>query len=105
MGFITTLVIIFVVTILVWMVIFANASPEQREQMLYGPLNPHMVCPHCNVSGRVRTKSVTQKKGVSGGKATAAVLTGGISMLATGLSRKQNNTQAHCGNCQNKWFF
>lgn len=83
----------------------ANKSPEKRAEGLYGPINPHMVCPHCNATGSIRTKKTTQKKGVSGGKATAALLTGGVSLLATGLSRKENNTQAHCTKCQNTWFF
>lgn len=64
-----------------------------------------MVCPHCQTRGTVRTKPVTQKKGVSGGKATAAVLTGGVSLLATGLSRKEQNTEAHCSRCGAKWYF
>jgi hypothetical protein len=38
-------------------------------------------------------------------QATAAVLTGGVSMLATGLSRKEKLTQARCDNCHNQWDF
>lgn len=64
-----------------------------------------MVCPHCQAKGTVATKHVKQKKGVSGGKATAAVLTGGFSMLATGLSRKEKVTEAHCSNCGSTWYF
>ena len=90
--------------------------PEQRAQRRkeqkqaaasfeYGPLQREIVCPHCQTKGNVHTKSVKQKKGVSGGKATAAPLTGGISMLATGLSRKKANTQAHCSNCNITWYF
>jgi hypothetical protein len=105
MGFITFVIIMVVVVFVGTIIVFANASPEQREEMLHGPINPHMACPHCNSTGLVRTKSVTQKKGISGGKATAAVLTGGLSMLATGLSRKENNTQAYCGKCHNTWLF
>jgi hypothetical protein len=83
----------------------ASASPKQRATSQYGPLNEQMVCPHCTMQGKVRTKKVTQKKGVSGGKATAAVLTGGISLLATGLSRMETGTEAHCDNCRNTWQF
>lgn len=72
---------------------------------LYGRVNTMMVCPHCQSKGSVRTKTVKQKKGVSGGKATAAVLTGGVSLLATGLSRKENLTEARCGNCHSVWHF
>jgi hypothetical protein len=78
---------------------------EQLASMTYGAINPVMVCPHCQAVGRIRTKDVKQKKGVSGGKATAAVLTAGVSLLAVGLSRKETATQAHCDNCQNTWFF
>jgi hypothetical protein len=46
---------------------------------------------------------VKQKKGISGGKATAAVLTAGISILGTGLSRKEKVSEAHCNNCNVTW--
>lgn len=102
----------------------SSMTPEKREEYLknqketnrmvlenatsnaaYGTTNTAMMCPHCNAVGKIRTKNVKQKKGVSGGKATAAVLTGGLSLLAVGLSRKEGATQAHCDNCQNTWFF
>ena len=51
----------------------AGWNLQQRE---YGGINTAMVCPHCQSIGKTRTKEVKQKKGVSGGKATAAVLTG-----------------------------
>ena len=63
-----------------------------------------MVCPHCQVRGHVQTKQVTVKQGISGGKATAAVLTGGYSLVATGLSRKGAATQATCSNCRVTWM-
>ena len=69
------------------------------------PASPQLVCPHCQSRGTVRTKRVRQKKGISGGKATAAVLTGGVSLLATGLSRKETQTEAHCSNCGSTWRF
>ena len=71
----------------------------------WGPVNRAMVCPHCQVKGKIRTKHVDQKKGISGGKATAALLTGGLSILATGLSRTESATQAHCDNCNNTWLY
>jgi hypothetical protein len=64
-----------------------------------------IVCPHCQVRGQVVTKRVKVKRGVSGGKATGAVLTGGLSILATGLSRKEAVTRATCGNCNTTWTF
>jgi hypothetical protein len=64
-----------------------------------------MVCPHCQTWGLVLTKEVLVKQGISGGKATGAVLTAGFSILATGLSRKQKMTEAHCNSCGATWHF
>jgi len=71
----------------------------------YGPVNPQLVCPHCQTRGRVHAKTVKVKKGISGGKATGAIITGGLSLLATGLSRKEMATQAHCDACGSTWHF
>ena len=77
---------------------------RQRDQDL-GRINPALVCPHCQMKGQVRTHMVERKRGISGGKATAAVLTLGWSMLATGLSRKETVTQATCDACHSQWEF
>ncbi len=76
----------------------------QKQIITYGEINRAMICPHCQTKGKISTKYIDQKKGVSGGKATAALLTGGISLLAVGLSRKEAVTQVHCGNCSNTWL-
>ena len=73
--------------------------------LAHGPLRPEMICPHCQVKGKVHTQLVKHKKGISGGKAAGAILTGGLSILATGLSRKEKCTQAHCDNCGSTWEF
>ena len=67
--------------------------------------NHDMICPHCLRKGQVRVKSLILKRGISGTKATAAIFTGGISLLATGLSRTEQETHAHCGNCNSVWYF
>jgi hypothetical protein len=67
--------------------------------------NAQMVCPHCLTKGSVQTRRVRAKAGVSGGKATGALLTGGLSLLATGLSKKTAVTQAKCLSCNNRWEF
>jgi hypothetical protein len=84
------------------------SGKERKEYVLseqWGKINPAMVCPHCLEKGSVRTKPVIVKKGISGDKAAAAVVTGGLSILATGLSRKEQRTQARCDNCENTWEF
>ena len=62
-----------------------------------------MVCPHCRAAGQVFTRQVWAKKGISGGKATGAVITGGLSVLVTGLSREEKVTEAVCSNCGVPW--
>ena len=108
----TALVIIAIISgMLIWseMSKRSKMSPEQLrvydDASLYGPENSAYICPHCQTPGHVRTKQVTRDKGISGAKATGAVLTGGLSILATGLSRREAVTQAHCGNCGSTWCF
>jgi hypothetical protein len=87
----------------------AAQSPAERANyalaLEWGDLREAMICPHCQARASVRAKIVTRKKGISGGKATGALLTGGVSLLATGLSRKEDETQAHCMNCGSTWYF
>lgn len=87
----------------------ASLSVEQRMEedavREYGEKNTAMICPHCQSKGSIRIKAIAKKAGISGGKATAAVLTGGVSVLATGLSRKEDLTQAHCEECKSTWTF
>jgi hypothetical protein len=80
-------------------------SLDRREESEFGPITSQMICPHCAGRNCVRTMNVKRKVGVSGGKATAALLTGGVSLLAVGLSRKEKMTQAHCSNCNSTWSF
>lgn len=80
----------------------ANAASVRAQ---WGGNNPALVCPHCQTKGRVRVRVVRRKRGISGAKATGALLTGGASLLATGLSRKEALTQAHCEACGSTWDF
>jgi hypothetical protein len=82
-----------------------TTSNPPGNWFLHGNSNPAMICPHCNTKGFMRVRRVSKKKGISGGKATAAIITGGVSILATGLSRRERLTDAYCGNCNNKWTF
>jgi hypothetical protein len=83
----------------------AEENRAKVQDLQNGQLNSAMICPHCQSKGTVRTKHVKQKKGISGTKATAAVLTAGVSILATGLSRKEGMTQASCDRCRSTWYF
>lgn len=69
-----------------------------------GDLNPHIICAHCQWSNCVRVKPIRKSVGISGGKATAALITGGLSVLATGLSRRETMTQCSCDVCKSVWI-
>jgi len=84
----------------------AQAEAQRRvDDDKWGEVNPALVCPHCQTKGKVRALLTKRKKGISGAKATGAVLTLGWSILATGLSRKEYATQAHCDSCNSTWDF
>jgi len=69
-----------------------------------GP-NKDIICPHCNRRGGVTTRAVKRKKGISGAKVTAALFTSGLSIIGTGLSRKEAETEARCRHCGSLWYF
>jgi hypothetical protein len=87
----------------------AAMSPAERQEhsdtVEHGPLNPALICPHCQEKGKVSVKSVERNKGIHGTKAAGAALTAGLSLLLIGLSRKEQMTQAYCSNCQSTWEF
>lgn len=87
---------------------YASAKEKIRKDPLEndnGLKNFYLTCPHCGEKGKVRTKAVDHKQGIDGGKATAAVLTGGVSLLAGGgLSQVEKKTRAHCDNCSHSWL-
>lgn len=91
----------------------AKLTPEQRAEKarrlraesLRAGTNSQLVCPHCQTQGYVRHEKTKQKMGISGGKATGAILTGGLSLFAVGLSRKQTFTKASCARCGSVWIF
>lgn len=115
MDFIYLILFVIVISIIVNIVKSISRTPEEKlkdQQEAAEKFNiwaglgvnyPEIICPHCQVKGNVRIQPVKYKKGISGGKATAALLTGGVSLLATGLSRKVAGSQAHCDNCKMTW--
>jgi hypothetical protein len=57
-----------------------------------GERNGGMACPHCYARGFIYTQPKKVKGGTSGGRASGALLPGGIAMLAT-----------FCANCEMVW--
>jgi hypothetical protein len=90
----------------------APAAPTIFEQMranreatarARAEAQARIVCQFCGEAGHVTARMVQRKHGVSGGKATAALLTGGVSLVAVGLSRKGYVTRLTCSNCRMSW--
>jgi hypothetical protein len=82
----------------------ARAGIPQAKAAAANEARARIVCPHCQTRGAVDTRQVRVKQGISGGKATGAILTGGASLLATGLSRKTHVTRLSCGACGMVWM-
>ena len=80
-----------------------KANEAEDPGFYFGELRPQFVCPHCHSNGCVYLRDAVAKDGISGAKAAGAIATGGISVLATGLSQKKDVTEALCGNCKVKW--
>ena len=109
------IIVAVVIGTIVLMIFAAIFAPDDKktdgygftaaDRALHGTANAQMVCPHCQTKGKVLSKPISKKAGISGGKATGALLTGGISLLATGLSRKENFTEAYCKKCKSTWHF
>ena len=75
------------------------------DEWWHGKWTPkeRVVCPHCHERGEVSVRLEDRKSGISGGKATAAILTLGLSLLVAGLSEKVEFQHAWCGNCLVSW--
>jgi hypothetical protein len=87
-------------------IVIAIITPKNLGEAAHrSALKPAMICPHCQKQGCVATYRIKRKTGISGAKATGAILTGEISIIATGLSRKEAATQAHRSNCGADWMF
>lgn len=85
--------------------IYFAAMAEEGKAKIKIARDAKIVCAQCHSVGHVTTSAVTLKKCISGGKATGAILTGGASLLVTGLSRKEVATEAKCSNCGSVWHF
>jgi len=72
---------------------------------LYGEVNRNLACPYCQTKGMILVKPMKIKSGISGAKAGGGLMTGGISLLITGISSKKSANQAHCKKCSTTWNF
>lgn len=96
---------LFIVGLVMFLFALAISPPSNGTVRMSVSGSAQLICPHCQTKGSVTTRKVTKKTGISGAKATGAILTGGLSILATGLSRKEDLTEAHCSHCNSTWRF
>jgi hypothetical protein len=78
---------------------------ELRKSKLKSDNDAQILCPQCQVKGKVITTRTKKRKGISGGRAIAMIVTGGLSLPAAGISRFDEVTEASCSNCGSKWEF
>lgn len=78
-----------------------QAGARKRQARL--DAQAQILCKFCHARGSVTVQAVSRKKGISGGRATGALLTGGASMLLTGLSRREAARSLSCSNCGMRW--
>jgi DNA-directed RNA polymerase subunit RPC12/RpoP len=96
--------VVFGLAAAVWFWFFVmhrKPSPEEAERERQA--QAQIRCPHCGQTGCVTKQLVERKQGISGGKATGALLTVGFSLALTGLSRKQQMSHMKCANCHMEW--
>ena len=101
----TSLLLLLVGLACFYVVIGPGRELENEAMKKQRALDRNMICPYCHATGTVTTTKVKKKSGIHGGKATAAVLTAGLTLIGTGLSRKNTMTQAHCSKCGATYTF
>ena len=74
----------------------AAMSPAELAAHLFGVLNEHLICPHCQTKGLVRVKQVLRIV-----ESTGKV--GGILKTDTKSQTKVIATQHHCDQCSSTW--
>ena len=106
MGFggVVFLFLMFIVAIFIWAGVSTlneqdeiNAmSPGDRSNYLYGHVNAHLICPHCQTKGFVHVKNVTRATTSTGN-------VGGILKANTTSTATSVVTQHHCEQCSSTW--
>lgn len=71
-------------------------DPEARANIIFGPINEKLICPHCQARGAVHVKQIS-KIVTSTGKV------GGILKTDTKTSTTTRATQHHCEQCTSTW--
>jgi hypothetical protein len=89
-------------TIVVHDTIFGKMQ-DAWAKVRHGTIKPHIVCPWCRRAGKVATHRVHAKVGYSAAKGVAAIMTQGVSLLFTGISKKKWVTMAKCFGCETEW--
>jgi RecJ-like exonuclease len=71
-------------------------SLEERRNYLFGAINIHLICPHCQTKGAVHSMRATRV-------ATSTGKVGGILKTDTNSTVTTVVTQHHCDQCNSTW--
>lgn len=101
MGFAVFLTLVFAAWIGVPYFLDRLKQQEQLDSMtsherFFGPLNEHLVCPHCQTKGLVRVRRMERT-------VTSIGKVGGILKTNTTSHTKAIVTQHHCDQCNSTW--
>lgn len=75
---------------------YLRYKEEQGRTIAYGPVNPHLVCPHCTTLGQVRSKPVTRQ-------AQSQMVTNTIAGIKATSTSTTSVKQRHCDKCGTDW--
>ena len=74
----------------------ASMSPAELAAYVFGGLNEHLICPHCQTKGLVRVKQAVRT-------VTSTGKVGGILKTNTTSQTQAVVTQHHCDQCASTW--
>ena len=71
-------------------------SPEEKNNYIFGPINEHLICPHCQTRGTVHARMAVRSS-------TSTGKVGGILKTDTTSTTTTTVTQHHCDQCGTTW--
>ena len=71
-------------------------SPSEKENYIYGSINEHLICSHCQTKGFVHAKQAVRTS-------TSTGKVGGVLKTNTENKTVSTVTQHHCEKCGSTW--
>ena len=71
-------------------------SPAEKNNYIFGPINEHLICQHCQTRGTVHARMAVRSS-------TSTGKVGGILKTDTTSTTTTTVTQHHCDQCGTTW--